>query len=231
MKVLLIEDDPTIIDSVNLTLKLRWPEANLLSTFLGEKGIELAQQELPDLIILDLGLPDIDGFEVLRRIRYFSDVPVVILTVTGDEMNVIKGLELGADDYIIKPFNPGEFLARAKAVIRRRKVPETTGKVADKIFIRGKLRIDFASQEVSVGDKLLRLSPREYDLLCHLVMNEGKVLSNEMLLEKVWGTEQTFNTEYVRVFIKSLKEKLEKEPGNPTIIVDEGGIGYKFVCP
>ena len=118
MEVLIIEDDPTIIESVKITLQLRWSEVNLISTFLGEKGIQLARQEHLDLVILDLGLPDMDGFDVLKQIRTFSDVPVVILSVRKDEINVSKGLELGANDFIPKPFSPGEFVARLKAVTR-----------------------------------------------------------------------------------------------------------------
>jgi len=229
MKVLLIEDDIEIIESVSLILELRWPEANLLSTFFGEKGVELAEKETPDVIILDLGLPDIDGFQVLRRIRGFSDVPLLILTVMGEEMDKIKGLELGADDYIVKPISPGEFLARVKAVLRRSQMPETASSVAEKPFIRGRLRIDFTSREISVGDKLLKLSPSEYDLLYHLVTNEGMVLSNQMLLEKVCGQERTTSTSYLKACIKSLREKLERDPANPTMILNEGEIGYKFV--
>ena len=228
MKILLIEDDPEIIESVAMLLQLRWPEASLLSTFYGNKGVELAQKELPDLIILDLGLPDMGGFQVLRQIRGFSDVPLVILTVVGDEMNKVKGLELGADDYIVKPFSTGEFLARVKAVTRRTQIPETTGKVGEKPIIRERLRIDLASQEVSVDDKLLKLAPGEYDLLYHLVVNEGIVLSNEVLLDKLGWPETTSNIGYLRLLIKKLKEKLEKEAGNPTMIFDEGGTGYKF---
>lgn len=227
MKILLIEDDPGIIEAVAVTLELRWPQANLLSTFFGKKGIELAQKELPDLIILDIGLPDTDGFEVLRQIRGFSDVPLVVLTVMSEEMNKIKGLELGADDYIVKPFSPGEFLARLKAVIRRRQMPETTGKVAEKPSIRGQVRIDFATQEVSVGDKPLKLSPREYDLLYLLVTNEGTVFSNEMLLEKL----EMSSTEFLSVMIERLNKKLKSEPDNLTSILDDGGTGYKFVSP
>jgi len=229
MKVLLIEDNPEIIEAVALTLQLRWPEAKLISTFFGKKGVELAKEELPDIIILDLGLPDTDGFEVLRNIRGFSDVPLIILTVREEEMDKIRGLERGADDYIVKPFSPAELLARVKAVTRRRRIPETTAEVPEKPFIRGKLRIDFVSHEVSVGDKLLELSPSEYELLCQLVTNEGMVLSNKMLLDKVWGPEHTANTEHLKVYIRGLREKLEKEPGNPTMILDEGGTGYKFV--
>jgi len=228
MKVLLIEDDLEIIESVTLMLQLRWPDANLVSTFFGEKGVELAGKELPDVIILDLGLPDTDGFEVLRKIRAFSDVPVVILTVMGEEMNKIKGLELGADDYIVKPFSPGEFLARVKAVVRRSRIPEAAAEVAEKSSIRGKLRIDFTSQEVSIGDKILKLSPREYDLLCLLVTDAGKVLSNQMLLEEVFP-EHRGDTQFLEVYMKRLIEKLAEDPDNTTMILDEGGTGYKLV--
>ncbi len=164
MKVLLIEDNSEIVDVVTITLQLRWAEVTLISTFLGNEGVELARTEQPDLIMLDLGLPDIDGFQVLRQIRDFSDVPVVILTVRGEEMDKIKGLELGADDYITKPFSPGELLARMKALLRRSSMSKTTGNGDGKPSvpsIRGKLRIDFTSREVSVGDKVLKLSPRE----------------------------------------------------------------------
>jgi len=229
MKVLLIEDSPEIIESVAIILELRWPEASLISTMFGEKGVELTEKELPDVVILDLGLPDIDGFQVLRQIRTFSDVAVVILTVMGAEVDKIKGLELGADDYIVKPFSPGEFLARVKAVLRRKKISEEAVQFAGKPFIRGKIRVDFASEEVSVGDKLLKLSPSEYSLLYQLVMNEGIVLSNETLIEKSWGPEHKSDVEYLRVCIKRLKNVLEKEPGNPTMIFDEGGTGYKFI--
>ena len=229
MKVLIVEDNDEIIDIVAQILALRWPEASLISTTFGATGVELAEKELPDLIILDLGLPDVNGFQVLRQIRSFSDVPVVILTVRGDEMDKIKGLELGADDYIVKPFSPGEFLARIKAALRRSQMPETTTKATGKPFIRGKLRIDFQSREVTIGGKPVKLSPSEYDLLYLLVTNEGVVMSKEMLLEKVWGPEHVTDTAYVEVYIKSLKEMLEKEPGHPLMILDEGEVGYKLV--
>jgi len=228
MKVLIIEDDPEIIDVVALTLELKWSDVNLISTFLGEKGVELAKKELPDIIILDLGLPDITGFEVLKQIRAFSDVPLVILTVRGEEMDKVRGLELGADDYMVKPFSPGELLARLKALLRRGQMPEIKAKVADKLFVRGKLRIDFTSREVSVGDKLVKLGPREYDLLYMLVTNAGVVLLNQKLLEEVFP-EHRADTQFLDVYIKKLREKLEEDPDSPEMILSEGGIGYKFV--
>ena len=229
MKVLIIEDDPQIIETVALILELRWPEASLVSTFFGEKGVELVKKDPPDIVVLDLGLPDIDGFQVLRQIRTFSDVPVVILTVMGAEVDKIKGLELGADDYIVKPFSAGEFLARVKALLRRKEIPGKPVQVVGKPFIRGKFRVDFTSGEVSVGDKLVKLTPGEYKLLYHLVLNEGMSLSNETLLEKVWGPEPKADAEYLKLCVKGLKGKLESEAGNPTMILDEEGEGYKFV--
>ncbi len=231
MKVLLIEDNSEIVDIVTITLQLRWAEVTLISTFLGKEGVELAKTEQPDLIMLDLGLPDIDGFQVLRQIRDFSDVPVVILTVRGEEMDKIKGLELGADDYIIKPFSPGELLARMKALLRRSSMSKTTGNVEGKSSvpsIKGKLRIDFTSGEVSIGDRLLKLGPREYELLHLLVTNEGVVLSKQALLKKVFP-EHEGDTRFVDVYINKLREKLEENPEKPQMILKEGETGYKFV--
>ena len=231
MKVLLIEDNSEIVDIVTITLQLRWAEVTLVSTFLGNEGVELAKTEQPDLIMLDLGLPDIDGFQVLRQIRDFSDVPVVILTVRGEEMDKIKGLELGADDYIIKPFSPGELLARMKALLRRSSMSKTTGNVDGKSSvpsIKGKLRIDFTSGEVSIGDRLLKLGPREYELLHLLVTNEGAVLSKQALLKKVFP-EHEGDTRFVDVYINKLREKLGENPEKPQMILKEGETGYKFV--
>lgn len=229
MKILLIEDNPEIQESVALILKLRWPESTLITTLFGEKGVELAEKEIPDLVILDINLPDINGFQVLRQIRSFSNVPLVILTAKEGETDKIKGLELGADDFIVKPFSAGEFLARLKAVLRRQQLPEKEDNVAGKLFIRGNLRADFTSGEVSIGDKLLTLMPSTYSLLYQLMANEGKVLSNQTLIEKTWGTEHTADIEYLRSCITRLKNELEKEPDTPTMIFDEGGTGYKFI--
>ena len=230
MKALVIEDDSGIIESISVTFSLRWPNAKLISTMYGEKGVELVQKESPDIVILDLGLPDIDGFQVLRQIRSFSDVPVVILTVIGEELDRIKGLELGADDYITKPFSPGEFLARIKAIVRRTHIGERKSEGIDKPFISGNLRIDFESQEVSIGNKPLKVGPREYELLSELVTNPGQVLSNERLLEKIFEPDEEPSIEYLRVIIKKLNKTLQIESANQTIITDEGQTGYKLVA-
>lgn len=229
MKVLLIEDNPEILESVAMILELRWPEAGLITTFFGGRGVELIKKETPDIVILDVGLPDLDGFQVLRQIRSFSDVPLIIFTAKEAEVDRIKGLELGADDYIVKPFSTGEFLARVKAVLRRRKRPESAAGDAGKPYMRGELRADFTSMEVSVGNEVIKLSPSEYSLLYQLVTNEGMVLSNEALLEKALGPEHKADIEYLRACINRLKNELEKKPGTPTLIFDEGGTGYKFL--
>ncbi len=228
MKILIIEDNPEIIETISQTFQLRWPEVNLISTFLGKEGVELAKKELPDIVILDLGLPDIDGFQVLQQIRGFSDVLLVILTVRGEEEVRIRGLEEGADDYVVKPFSPGELVARLRALLRRSQIPETTAKVADESFISGNLRIDLASQSVFIDDKLLLISPREYELLYHLVSNKGMVLSNEVLMKEVFP-EHRGDTRFLEVYIKKLREKLEANPDNPKMILKEGRAGYKFV--
>ena len=229
MKILIIEDSLDIIDAVAQIIELRWPEASFISTTLGETGVEMARKEQPDVIILDLGLPDVDGFQVLRKIRSFCDVPVIILTVRQEEIDKIRGLELGANDYIVKPFSPGEFLARVRAVLRHRQIPQERDYIDEKTFIRGSLRIDFVSQEVSIGDKMLKLSPTQYEILYELVANKNKVVSKQQLLEKIGGPEQRTSTEYLDVCVKRLNETLEREPGHRTLIVEENGEGYKLV--
>ncbi len=228
MKVLLIEDNLGIKDMVAIILELKWSDANLIHSHLGKKGVELARTELPDIIILDLGLPDITGFEVLSHVRKFSDVPVIILTAREEEKNKLKGLELGADDYIVKPFSSNELIARMKALLRRSQMTETTAKIIDKSSTKDKLRIDFSIKEVRVGGKLLKLSPREFELLSLLVTDEGKVLSNQVLLEKVFP-EQKDDVRFLKVYMNRLSEKLEDDPDNPTIILNDGGQGYKFI--
>jgi DNA-binding response OmpR family regulator len=225
MKILIIEDDPSIIRLVTLALTIKWVEVNLISTAYGEKGVELVRKELPDIVILDLMLPDIDGFQVLQKIRSFSDVLVVILTARGDEDNKIRGLQEGADEYIVKPFSTGELVARMKALIRRREIT----KAMDEVTVRSKeLSIDFENETATVGGKLLRMGPSHYELFYLLVTNEGVVLSKQELQKKVFP-ERGNNTRIVDVFINKIREQLEEYPNNPKIIIDDGTTGYKFV--
>ena len=229
MKVLIIEDDPNIIELVARVLKSMWVEVDLTSTVYGEEGLELTKKELPELVILDLMLDDMDGFEVLRRIRLFSDVLVVILTARGDEDNKIRGLQEGADDYITKPFSTGELVARMKSLIRRKDITEASEKVAVKSSTR-RLSIDFATQKVSVGDSLLRLGPSAYELLYLLVTQKDTVLSKKTLMKKVFPERgDTSDTTIVDIFIDKIREKLEEDPKNPRMILNDGTTGYKFV--
>ena len=229
MKILVVEDSLEIIDAVSNTIELRWPEAGFISTTMGETGIEMARREQPDVVILDLGLPDITGFQVLHEIRSFSDVPLILLSVRGDEIDKIKGLEMGADDYIVKPFSPGELLARIGTVLRRRQITQPRFYSDDKTFIRGKLRVDFASREVSIGDKLLKLSPSQYEILHQLIANENKMVSRQELLEKLEDPAQKTDIEYFNYCIQKLKETLELELGRLVLIVEDDGDSYKFI--
>ncbi len=229
MKLLIIEDNPEIIEAVSLCFELRWPEVNVVSTDKGETGVSLAESESPDLIILDLGLPDIDGFEVLRQVRLFSDTPVIILTVRGEELDKIKGLELGADDYVVKPFSHMELLARVKAVLRRSQMPELRGD--EKPFVHGNLKVDFSSREITVSGNLVKLTPIEYNLLYQMIRNEGRVLTHRFLLEKVWGEEYIDATDYLKKYIQRLRQKLEDDSENPRLILTERGVGYKLMKP
>ena len=229
MKALVIEDSPDIVEIVSLCFELRWPGVKVISTAEGAKGLTLAKTESPDVIILDLGLPDMDGLEVLKDIRSFSNVAVVILTVRGDEMDKVKGLELGADDYITKPFSHMELLARIQAVMRRTTMPEL--KTGEKPFHSSRLSIDFATRTVIVDGQPVKLTPTEYNLLYYLVLNEGTVLTHRALLEKVWGEEYADSLEYLKVYIQRLRNKLEEDPANPQLLVSQRGVGYQFVRP
>ena len=228
MKILIIEDDPKIIEIVARTLETKWSEVDLLSTFYGEEGLELVKKELPDIVILDLMLPDVDGFQVVRQIRRFSDVLLVILTARGEEDSRIRGLQEGADDYIVKPFSASELVARMKSLIRRREMTETTAAVDMKPSTSKRLSIDFAGEMASVGGSLLKMGPREYELLCLLVTNEGAVLSKQVLMKEVFPENEN-DTRFVDLYINKLKEKLGEDPNNQKMILNEGTTGYKFV--
>lgn len=227
MKVLIVEDDQEIVETVSLAFQMRWPEAKLVSTHLGEKGIELVESENPDVVMLDLGLVDISGFEVLKRIRLFSSVPVLIVTVRAEEADIVRGLEAGADDYIVKPFSYMELLARVKAVLRRSEMPESY--TDEDNFVSGDLEINFATREVRRGGEVLKLTPTEHKLLYLLVRNKGRVVTHRRLMQQVWGEDYIEDTNYLRTYIRRLRDKLQDDP--PQIILTEHGLGYRFVGP
>jgi two-component system KDP operon response regulator KdpE len=228
MRILVIDDAPDVIESVRLGFTLQWREVEVLGAGAGEPGLDLVEQQKPDLVLLDIGLPDLDGYEVLRQIRAFSDVPVVMLTARDDTLDLVKGLELGADDYVTKPFNHLELLARVKAVLRRLDMPAPATRVPS--FRSSELEMDFARQEVRLAGQLVELTPTEYKLLYHLVRNAGYVLTHGTLLAKVWGREYVDEVDYLRVYVRRLREKLGDDPEHPRFIRTERGLGYRFLA-
>ncbi|MCK5319446.1 MAG: response regulator transcription factor [Anaerolineales bacterium] len=227
MKAVIIEDQAETVEAISMCFELRWPDATVLSTGKGNKGLELIEAELPDIVTLDLELPDIDGFELLRQVRRSFDMPIIIVTVRNQKMDIVKGLELGADDYITKPFDHIEFLARVKAVLRRTSMPQLRKNAEP--FQSGKLRIDFDSREVSLGGKKVTLTPIEYNLLHYLAKNAGHIMPHHALLEKVWGTEYTNATDYLKVYVQRLRAKLCDNLSVPQLILTERRVGYKLV--
>jgi two-component system KDP operon response regulator KdpE len=193
----------------------------------GAEGLEAIRDRLPDLVLLDVMMPELDGFETLQMIREISTLPVIMLTAKGEEEDRVRGLELGADDYIAKPFSPREMVSRVKAVLRRTETPTTT--VHEPIEVDERLSIDFDRREIFVEGEQVQLRPTEFKLLYHLVQNAGWVVPHDQLLAKVWGYEYRDETHYLRLYINYLRAKLEQDPSNPSYILTERGIGYRFV--
>jgi two-component system KDP operon response regulator KdpE len=227
MRILVIDDEPDVIESIRLGFALQWREIDVVGATNGESGLDSIERERPDIVLLDIGLPDVDGFEVLRQIRAFSDVPVVMLTAHDDSMDKVKGLELGADDYVTKPFNHLELMARVRAVLRRLDMPAPVSRAPS--FRSGDLEVDFARQEARLKGERIVLTPTEYKLLYHLIRNAGHILQHGTLLAKVWGREYVDEVDYIRVYIRRLREKLGDNPENPRYIRTERGLGYRFV--
>ena len=224
-RILVVDDERRMVGFIRLNLEQDGFE--VIEAYNGTQALDRLRDSLPDLILLDVMMPDIDGFEVLRTIREISQVPVIMLTAKGEEDDKVKGLELGADDYVTKPFSPRELVSRVKAVLRR----GSTFEEGDEGFIEvdERLKIDFGRREVWVEEELIKLRPTEYRLLYHLVQNAGWVLTHDQILTKVWGYEYRDEPHYVRLYINYLRKKIEKDPANPVYILTERGIGYRFV--
>lgn len=229
MKILLVEDSAEVVEAVRLGMMLQWREVEVLDAGTGDAALDLVERETPDLVLLDVGLPGMNGFEVLREIRAFSDVPVIMLTAQDTTMSKIKGLELGADDYVTKPFDHLELLARIKAVLRR--LDMSAPKIRAPSFRSGDLSVDFSAQEVHLSGIRVDLTPTEYKLLYHLVRNVGQTLTHGTLLARVWGREYVNEVDYVRVYIRRLRSKLGDDPERPRYIQTERGLGYRFLLP
>jgi two-component system KDP operon response regulator KdpE len=223
--ILVVDDEERMVRFVRLNLE--HDGFKVSEAYRGMEAIDKVRTLLPDLVILDVMLPDIDGFEVLRIIRETSSVPVIMLTAKGEEDDRVRGLELGADDYITKPFSPRELVSRVRAVLRR--VEMATPGVHGVIEVDDRLKIDFGRREVWVDGRLVQLRPTEYRLLYHLVQNAGWVLTHDQILTKVWGYEYRDEPHYVRLYINYLRQKIEKDPANPLYILTERGVGYRFI--
>ncbi len=226
MKALIIEDDIEIVESVSIAFRMGWPEAQLLSAHLGKKGIRMAESQSPDIIILDLGLPDISGFEVLKRIRSVSSVPIIILTVKKEEASVVKGLEWGADDYIVKPCGQFELLARIKARIRD---ADYTGK--DEPITIGAISFDPLIRIFKKGKKQVKLTAIESHIIHHLMKNADRVATYSRLAEDVWGDDYIGSVDSLRVHVRRLRGKIEEDPSHPELILTKSGIGYYLAKP
>lgn len=224
-RILVVDDERRMVGFIRLNLEQDGFE--VIEAYNGTEALDRLRDSLPDLILLDVMMPDIDGFDVLRTIREVSQVPVIMLTAKGEEEDKVKGLELGADDYVTKPFSPRELVSRVKAVLRR----GATFEEGDEgiIEVDERLRIDFGRREVWVDDALVKLRPTEYRLLYHLMQNAGWVLTHDQILTKVWGYEYRDEPHYVRLYINYLRKKIEQDPANPVYILTERGVGYRFV--
>jgi DNA-binding response OmpR family regulator len=224
-RILVIDDEERMVRFIRLNLEHDGFIVN--DAFNGKQAIQRLRDANPDLILLDVMMPDLDGFEVLQMIREISNVPVIMLTAKGEEDDRVRGLELGADDYVTKPFSPRELVSRVKAVLRR--TEGASGSMHGLIEVDEHLNMDFDRREVWKDGKIVKLRPTEYRLLYHLVQNAGWVVSHDQLLAKVWGYEYRDEPHYVRLYINYLREKLEDDPANPIYILTERGVGYRFV--
>lgn len=223
--ILVVDDEERMLRFIRLNLE--HDGFQVIEAVKGHEALDKMRTAMPDLILLDVMLPDLDGFEVLKMVREISNIPIIMLTAKGEEDDRVKGLELGADDYVTKPFSPRELVSRVKAVLRR---VESEGSGEEEVIdVDDRLKIDFNRREIWVEGELVKLRPTEYRLLYHLVQNAGWVLTYDQILSRVWGYEYRDEPHYVRLYINYLRQKLEKDPAKPKYILTERGIGYRFV--
>ena len=222
--VLVVDDEPRLVDVVRMNLELEG--YRVLEASNGPDALERLKEDLPDLVILDVMMPEMDGFETLRLIREVSSVPVIMLTVRQEESDRIHGLEIGADDYLSKTSSPREMQSHIKALLRRTFMPSPARKT--RIVVDKDLTIDFSRREVWVRGQKVTLRPTEYRLLYHLVNNAGRLMTHDTLLSRVWGHEYRDESHYLRLYITYLRQKLERDPAHPRYIITERGVGYRF---
>jgi len=224
-QVLVVDDEKSIRRFLSAGLTAEGYEVSVAES--GSEAIERAARERPDLIILDLGLPDMDGQEVIRRIRLLSPTPIIVLSVRADESGKVRSLDLGADDYVTKPFGMDELSARIRTALRRRFQEQGTAP----LYKSGELTVDLVRRHVTLGEREVKLSAKEFDLLRLLVSQAGRVLTHEFILREVWGPANAGDVQYLRVYVRSLRQKLEAEPTHPRYLLTETGVGYRLKAP
>lgn len=222
IRVLVVDDEPQIRRFLRTSLSAHG--YTVLEAGTAQEALLRASDERPDVLVLDLGLPDLDGMEVIRRVREWSQVPIIILSVRGREEDKIAALDAGADDYVTKPFGMGELMARIRAALRGRLAEETD----QPVFRTGGLEVDLAKRQVKVEGREIKLTPNEYELLRVLVLNAGKVVTHQHLLREVWGPADVDQTHYVRVYVGQLRQKIEADSSQPRYILTEPGVGYRL---
>ena len=224
-RILVVDDEPRMIKFIRLNLE--HDGFDVVEASDGLAALKQVRDSLPDLVLLDVAMPELDGFETLRLLREITAAPVIMLTARGEEDDRVRGLELGADDYVTKPFSPRELVSRVKAVLRRTETTPPAEKST--LTVDDRLNINFDRREVLVDGQPVKLRPTEFRLLYHLVNNAGWVVPHDQLLAKVWGYEYREETHYLRLYINYLRQKLEEDPANPRYILTERGVGYRFV--
>jgi len=222
--ILLIEDEPQMRRFLRATLTSHG--YRFLEAITGNEGITQVSTRNPDLVLLDLGLPDVDGLDITRRLREWTEVPIIVISARGQEQDKVAVLDAGADDYLTKPFDVGELLARIRVALRH--AARSAQDREPPTFTLGELRVELARRQVFVGEREIHLTPIEYKLLTSLIRHAGKVLTHRQLLEKVWGPAYAAQTHYLRVYMGQLRQKLEPEPARPRFLVTEPGVGYRL---
>jgi DNA-binding response OmpR family regulator len=225
--ILAVDDEPHVLRLVKANLESSG--YRVLTAEDGEEAINTVEREMPDLVLLDIMLPKMDGYAVCSRIREFSSVPIIMLTARSAQVDLVHGFEVGADDYLTKPFDVTELLMRVQAVLRRSKWPDEV--VTRRGFKSGPIEIDFAQHRVTVDGQEVKLTPTEYRLLAYLATNPNRVILHRELLRAVWGPEYGDETEYLRVYMRYLRQKLEADPSNPRYLLTQPGAGYMLHQP
>ncbi|MBN2304098.1 MAG: response regulator transcription factor [Anaerolineae bacterium] len=222
-KILVIDDEEMTVQLISILLERRGYE--VVKAYRAEDGLRKAYRSHPDLILLDIMMPDMDGWEVCRRLRELSDVPIIFLTAKDDVRDVVKGLEMGADDYVVKPYDNNELVARVKAHLRRAPKPSVSEEL---VFDGGNFRINFISREVKVRGNPVHLTPKEFNLLGVLSRNAGRVITRTDLVKEAWGPEYSDAIDSLKLYIHYLRQKIEQDPQHPTYILTSRGVGYRF---